>query len=231
MTRLLLENKLDPLATTAVSDGVKMANELSALYASHLMNAWKIGVVLGSGLTLMKSSLPHGEFGKLFKIDDEVKFEPRFEFGQRQANKYMRLYRVVLEKAKKTARDQEIINLLGSPESPRLSELLGELTNATSIKQVIDELEKELEEEDAQEQPTVPTISKPNTKGRVAKPVEQVINEVEQEEQRASGELRTLAIHIQELISAGVLIKADTDAQKELLSALATAKGIIENTL
>ncbi len=215
---LLLENKLEVLNTSAVSNGVRMANELSARIDTHIAEAWKLGVILGGGLMRMKESIPHGGFKKLFGKSASC---CTFEFGYRSASNYMKLYKLAVKKAKSLSLEEEILTLLASPDDPRLSELLSELTDAKSMRQAMEELKEE----------HVPSFSAPNTKGRVSKPAESVISKLEEEEELASEGLHLQAVNLQEMIKDGSLIKASAEAQLELLSALVTAKNIIDNAL
>lgn len=91
---------------------VAFANQLAGQINEALDRAWKTAVVLGWELTRLKTELPHGEFGKLFENDS--KSEQRFAFGERAAQKYMRLYTLCCEKAGKLGQAEALQALLGA---------------------------------------------------------------------------------------------------------------------
>ena len=91
---------------------VAFANQLAGQINEALDRAWKTAVVLGWELTRLKAELPHGEFGKLFKNDS--KSEQRFAFGERSAQKYMRLYTLCCEKAGQLGQAEALQALLGA---------------------------------------------------------------------------------------------------------------------
>lgn len=108
------------LTNLNLTQRVAFANHLAGQINEALDRAWKTAVVLGWELTRLKAELPHGEFGKMFENDS--KSEQRFAFGERSAQKYMRLYTLCCEKA----------GLLGQAEA--LQALLGAIHPAQSYR-------------------------------------------------------------------------------------------------
>ena len=86
-------------------------------------NAAHLAVVLGLRLTQIKLTLPHGEFGKLFAINEtsEAKSEPRFrfEFSDRTARKYMLAAEGALKRPGLPAKQRKLLEGLAGAESLR----------------------------------------------------------------------------------------------------------------
>lgn len=100
------------LTNLHLSQRVAFANQLAGQINEALDRAWKTAVVLGWELTRLKAELPHGEFGKLF--ENNSKSEQRFAFGERAAQKYMRLYTLCCEKAGQLGQAEALQALLGA---------------------------------------------------------------------------------------------------------------------
>lgn len=93
---------------------VAFANQLAGQINEALDRAWKTAVVLGWELTRLKDELPHGEFGKLFENDSKSDSCVRFEFGERHARRFMRLYTLCCEKAGQLGQAEALQALLGA---------------------------------------------------------------------------------------------------------------------
>lgn len=93
---------------------------------------WMTAVVLGGLLSRMKSAAQHGEWGKLFNSNSNNC--ANFNFGQREANKVMKLHREVLKRAKKLGTvDVELIE--SGRRDARTLEEIGKLSDADSLRQ------------------------------------------------------------------------------------------------
>lgn len=101
----------ETLTTETIARQVAYANELAAQVDGALDRAWQTAVVLGYQLTVIKASLPHGEFGKLFAKTNSYNCK-NFRFGQEAANKYMRLYRLCCDKAGQLGQGEALAALL-----------------------------------------------------------------------------------------------------------------------
>lgn len=87
-----------PAAAPSVQDaGMNMAvmlcNQLHAEIRHHKESYQSKVVYLGWQLTRAKDSLPHGEFGKLFKSNNKCAARCAFDFSRRTAQVYMSTYR------------------------------------------------------------------------------------------------------------------------------------------
>ncbi len=93
---------------------------------------WMTAVVLGGLLARMKAAAQHGEWGKLFNPNSNNC--ANFNFGQREANKVMKLYREVLKRAKKLGTvDVKLIE--SGRRDARTLEEIGKLSDADSLRQ------------------------------------------------------------------------------------------------
>lgn len=100
---------------------------------------WITAVILGALLTRMKAASQHGEWQKLFPLrnhDTCSKCEPWFAFGRRTSEKYMKLYRAVLARAK-TLGTINITPLTNDPITldDHTTAELTKLTDATTLRQ------------------------------------------------------------------------------------------------
>lgn len=84
---------------TRIALGVSEANRLHRYATSQAEMAALAGknavlavLRLGKLLQDLKGATVHGEWGQLFKKENEDKLKPWFQFGQQMANKYMRCY-------------------------------------------------------------------------------------------------------------------------------------------
>lgn len=93
---------------------------------------WMTAVVLGGLLTRMKAAAQHGEWGKLFKSNSNNC--ANFNFGQREANKVMKLHREVLKRAKKLGTVDVALIESGRRDARTLEEI-GKLSDADSLRQ------------------------------------------------------------------------------------------------
>lgn len=100
------------LTNLNLTQRVAFANQLAGQINEALDRAWKTAVVLGWELTRLKAELPHGEFGKLFENDS--KSEQRFAFGERSAQKCMRLYTLCCEKVGQLGQAEALQAMLGA---------------------------------------------------------------------------------------------------------------------
>lgn len=100
---------VEPMPLAQLPAAVAHLNDLHGQVCAALDRAWQTGVVLGMELTQLKAALPHGEFGKLF---GDAKTEPQFRFGDRQARKYMTLYRECLNAAGRLERGDAVAQML-----------------------------------------------------------------------------------------------------------------------
>ena len=96
---------------------------------------WMTAVVLGGLLGRMKAASQHGDFLKLFNSKkDRTKSESWFVFDKRTAQKYMKLHREVLKRAKKLGTvDVELIE--SGRRDARTLEEIGKLSDADSLRQ------------------------------------------------------------------------------------------------
>lgn len=93
---------------------------------------WMTAVVLGGLLARMKAAAQHGEWGKLFNPNSNNC--ANFNFGQREANKVMKLYREVLKRAKKLGTVDVALIESGRRDARTLEEI-GKLSDADSLRQ------------------------------------------------------------------------------------------------
>lgn len=96
---------------------------------------WMTAVVLGGLLGRMKAASQHGDFLKLFNSKkDRTKSESWFVFDKRTAQKYMKLHREVLKRAKKLGTvDVKLIE--SGRRDARTLEEIGKLSDADSLRQ------------------------------------------------------------------------------------------------
>lgn len=96
---------------------------------------WMTAVVLGGLLGRMKSASQHGDFQKLFNSKkDSTKSESWFVFDKRTAQKYMKLYREVLKRARKLGTVDVALIESGRRDARTLKEI-GKLSDADSLRQ------------------------------------------------------------------------------------------------
>mgnify|MGYP005873391011 CR=1 FL=1 len=96
---------------------------------------WMTAVVLGGLLGRMKSASQHGDFQKLFNSKkDSPKSESWFVFDKRTAQKYMKLHREVLKRAKKLGTVDVALIESGRRDARTLEEI-GKLSDADSLRQ------------------------------------------------------------------------------------------------
>ena len=92
-------------------------------------------VVLGGLLGRMKSASQHGDFQKLFNSKkDSPKSESWFVFDKRTAQKYMKLHREVLKRARKLGTVDVALIESGRRDARTLEEI-GKLSDADSLRQ------------------------------------------------------------------------------------------------
>lgn len=96
---------------------------------------WMTAVVLGGLLGRMKSASQHGDFQKLFNSKkDSPKSESWFVFDKRTAQKYMKLHREVLKRARKLGTVDVALIESGRRDARTLEEI-GKLSDADSLRQ------------------------------------------------------------------------------------------------
>lgn len=96
---------------------------------------WMTAVVLGGLLARMKAASQHGDFQKLFNSKkDSTKSESWFVFDKRTAQKYMKLHREVLKRAKKLGTVDVALIESGRRDARTLEEI-GKLSDADSLRQ------------------------------------------------------------------------------------------------
>lgn len=96
---------------------------------------WMTAVVLGGLLGRMKSASQHGDFQKLFNSKkDSPKSESWSVFDKRTAQKYMKLHREVLKRAKKLGTVDVALIESGRRDARTLEEI-GKLSDADSLRQ------------------------------------------------------------------------------------------------
>lgn len=96
---------------------------------------WMTAVVLGGLLGRMKSASQHGDFQKLFNSKkDSPKSESWFVFDKRTAQKYMKLHREVLKRARKQGTVDVALIESGRRDARTLEEI-GKLSDADSLRQ------------------------------------------------------------------------------------------------
>lgn len=214
------------LAPAQLPAAVAHLNALHGEVCAALDRAWQTGVVLGMELTMLKEALPHGEFGKLFgeaKTDTCV----RFEFTDRNARRYMELYRACLECAGRLDRRDAVVQMLDGYRAAyalehnrkgelmrrhaarELSRTLKELApQATSMRQAM-----LIFAEDEPEPPaaTTPHFTAPNRLGQIRR---------EEDDAAAvasvSAELDTLRGQMDELITSGRITLATAESRAAL---------------
>lgn len=202
-------------------------NDLHSQVCAALDRAWQTGVVLGMELTQLKAALPHGEFGKLFD-DANSHHGANFSFKQRQANKYMELYRSCLEAAGRLERGEAVAAML---EGYRAAYALGhdrrgEMMRRHASRALSRELNKLAPQAhsmrqalfafaEPQEEKPAPTFSERNTKGRVKKEAD-----AQAQMEAATEELRTIAGQLSELTTSGRYALAEDAARAQLAAVL-----------
>lgn len=169
---------VEPMPPAMLPAAVQHLNALHEQVNAALDRAWQTGVVLGMQLCRLKDALPHGEFGKLFG-EANSHHGANFSFKQRQANKYMELYRSCLEAAGRLERGEAVAQML---EGYRAAFALehdrkGELMRRHAARALSRELRKLAPQAHSMRQalfafaepaePAAPTFSERNTKGRV----------------------------------------------------------------
>lgn len=96
---------------------------------------WMTAVVLGGLLGRMKSASQHGDFQKLFNSKkDSPKSESWFVFDKRTAQKYMKLHREVLKRAKRLGTVDVALIESGRRDARTLEEI-SKLSDADSLRQ------------------------------------------------------------------------------------------------
>lgn len=203
-----------------VQKSVKWCNELHGQVLGALERAWQTSVVLGYELSVLKDSLAHGEFGKLFAKGGNPNSEHvlNFNFTQDMANRHMRLYARCVAHAGKVAMGTELLDLLLEFSEKRLPETAERLTavfnklapEATSMRQALFEFMKQ-----------EPEFTKRNELGRIKKdtPPEVLAK-------AATQELATHARQLEEIMDSGRYTLADeaTRRQMEAVCAAFAAK-------
>jgi len=121
-----VESALEP--TIGAGMAVMYCNSLHAQIEQSIARAWQTAVVLGYQLKHAKSTLPHGEFTKLFTSRSKSDTCVAFDFDKRTSQRYMSLYTKCLGLAKKQDTAEQLNDLLqGGAE--QLNEL-GDALNA-----------------------------------------------------------------------------------------------------
>ena len=202
-----------------VQKSVKWCNDLHGQVLGALERAWQTSVVLGYELSVLKNSLAHGEFGKLFSEgDSNCAHVHNFAFTHNNANRYMRLFERCQEHAGKLDMGTELSNLLLEFSEKRLPETAERLTavfnklapEATSMRQALFEFMKQ-----------EPEFTKRNELGRIKKdtPPEVLAK-------AATQELATHARQLEEIMDSGRYTLADeaTRRQMEAVCAAFAAK-------
>ena len=92
-------------------------------------NRWMTAVVLGGLLARMKAAAQHGEWKALFAKNDTC-----VVFDQRTAQRYMKLYREVLKRARKLGTVDVALIESGRRDARTLEEI-GKLSDADSLRQ------------------------------------------------------------------------------------------------
>ena len=219
---LISLNETEPAAVAVVAetaaDKVAWCNELHGQITSALERAWQTGVVLGWELKKLKLSMQHGEFTKIF--ENNSKSEPRFAFGVRQAQKYMRLFDRCIECTDRMGNEttdelQDMLEEFSKTRTPEIAERLSLAFNeiapeATSMRQALFEFMKQ-----------EPEFTKRNELGRIKKdtPPEVLAK-------AATQELATHARQLEEIMDSGRYTLADeaTRRQMEAVCAAFAAK-------
>ena len=191
--------------TADTASRVAWCNELHGQVKSALERAWQTGVVLGWELKKLKLSMQHGEFTKIF--EDASKSEPRFAFGVRQAQKYMRLFERCIECTDRMGNEttdelQDMLEEFSKTRTPEIAKRLSLAFNeiapeATSMRQALFEFMKQ-----------EPEFTKRNELGQIKRAVDSSVLR-----EQVSQELCRRAQQRGELIESGRYTLADGESR------------------
>ncbi len=188
--------------------GIVLCNQLHAEIKFHKEAYQSKVAYLGWQLVRAKESLPHGEFGLLFKSNKKTDTRVRFDFDIRTGRRYMSYFRARLAELKRRELADDFTKLLENAEADMspLCEFMGkQYPDFVSIR---DEQYK-----------TGPQLPSPNVKGQVKKDAA-----VEQEDKRvaANKAVEALTETVRLLSYDKTLLCADASAVLQLKVALNT---------
>lgn len=138
-------------ATPASADKIALANDLHRQCTGLAdrvqalgQRMWQTAVALGYTLTQVKAELPHGEYTKLFEDSaaPNVAHVQHLAFSRATATRYVNLYKAAEARVRKLGDDQAAAmrQMIEQGSADELSSLLGEVSQASSLREAYIEL-------------------------------------------------------------------------------------------